>query len=281
MLPNAIQYSAGCLDYFFRGDIRVTTWRRPGESILHLAVANWSGGPLVGGKFELFWDDAAGTRTKITEWANTTLPSWNLSGDPTNHVYSMTTFEKPPGLSAKSFLVVYKGTINANPTAAADPVDQGIAVTAVRFDPPTMIYRPSSIEFSGVQPGPRTSSYPLNVSFPLTEIVPEYIDPNEPPTLTSYLFRSPPFETTYTYDDADGVSQTAHWEGRVSVFTYLCWRAEAYNAFQNYTAWYHPTEEPVDIGGGRLRLRNYIGFRTEENSQPPSAGGGSAVLTFP
>ena len=43
MLPKAIAYSAGCLDYFFRGNMRVLVWRRPGEGIFRLTVANWTG----------------------------------------------------------------------------------------------------------------------------------------------------------------------------------------------------------------------------------------------
>ena len=213
MIPKAIAYSAGCLDYFFRGKLDVKVWRRPGQHVLRIAVANsfFTGGPLVGGKFELYWDDAAGNRTKITEWANTTLPA----SDPFNRSledYSMWSFNKPPGLTAKSFLVVYKGTINASPTAAADPVDQNIAIAVGRFNPPIGDYEPASVEFSGVLLGPDTTSYPINAVFPLEEWG-VLVDIDQfPVILTAYnhRFRSPEFEVSYTYEDNDGETQTRH-----------------------------------------------------------------------
>ena len=282
MLPKAIAYSAGCLDYFFRGKLGVLVWRKPGEHVFKLAVSNTSGGPLVGGKFELYWDDAAGNRTKIKEWPNALLPSWN-TGDPATHVYSIAAFDKPPGLAARSFLVVYQGTINATATAPADPVDQGMAVAAVRFAPPLHCYEPASIAFSGVAPGPRTTSFPLNASFALTEVVPEQIDPSEPPTgLPWYSFKSGEFAVTYEYEDQDGVTQTGNSTGRAYVYPNPNelqheWRAYVPAAFGNYLfpSW---TPPPVELPGNRLQLENLQ--PPGDGADAPSASGGHAVITF-
>ena len=122
-----------------------------------------------------------------------------------------------------------------------------------------------------MQPGSDTTSYPINVSFPLTEWIPETIDPSEPPT----------FQVTYTVEDLDGNQQTGNADLDVSVYPCLGWKVYAFNGFQNYLRWYDYSEAPVGLGSGRTRIRNYLPVPTEGDPYNPNAGGGTAILTFP
>ena len=182
---------------------------------------------------------------------------------------------------ARSFLVVYRGTINANATAPADPVDQNIAIAAVRFNPPIHCYEPTAIAVSGVAPGPRTTSFPINASFALTEVAPQYVDANEPPIgyASWYSFRSGEFEMTYEYEDQDGVTHTGSSPRRIGVWSNPggYWRAYGQDGFSNfiYAGWAPP---PVELPGNRLRWEN---LRTPaDGANAPSASGGHAVIPF-
>ena len=216
MLPNAIQYSAGCLDYFFRGSIGIDVWRWTGEPDFRVAVSNSGTGPLVGGKFELFWDDAAGVRTKIMEWGNTRLPAANETATPAQR-HSTRTFTKPPGFQAKSFTVVYKGTINVTKNPPADDlVDQDIAIAAARCSFPMGECVPSTVAFSDVIPGADTA-YPLNGSYGLHEEgfgPPDTVNRNIPPgplrehffEVTENLNNSPSWQALGTFTLTNAVN---------------------------------------------------------------------------
>lgn len=67
LLPKAVQYTAGLLDYFFRGKLEVRiTWDKNSDDY-KLAITNKSGKALKGGEFTLYQDadDTDGNRSVV------------------------------------------------------------------------------------------------------------------------------------------------------------------------------------------------------------------------
>ena len=127
LIPKAVQFSAGLLDYFFRGRFE-TAWisaSAPEKSALR--IANKSGQDLRGGTFELFYDNASGTRAKIEPPDFTTTYTDTLADD--SEVEAE--FTTPIG-PITSYTLVYKGTLVKDGTSE-DPVDKDIAIAAKRI----------------------------------------------------------------------------------------------------------------------------------------------------
>ncbi len=125
MIPKAVSYSAGALDYFFRGKLEIRLrWNRDNSNYT-LDIKNLSSLPLNGGSFELYGESDSGVRNsiswRINPWAGGTLaPNATMSGFE---------FQVPSG-TISSYTIVYKGTIGEY---GNDPIDQGLAIAAKRF----------------------------------------------------------------------------------------------------------------------------------------------------
>ena len=125
MIPKAIEYSAGILDYFFRGKLEVVSvvWNSTQYTI---TVRNQSGQELVtGGKFTV-WKDDAGNRSPV---GSVVTLNQNVA-DGTTWQFN---FPGPQVTTTTKFIVVYQGTIGLTGGQASDPVDQNIAIAAKQF----------------------------------------------------------------------------------------------------------------------------------------------------
>ncbi len=137
LIPKAIEYSAGILDYFFRGRLDVCMTPGPVAGPHSLTIVNRSGQGFQGGSFKLFWDDANGVRTAIAP------PAFNpVYGTSLPNNGSITATFTPPAGNVSAYVLVYQGTIGANgstPPAPLDPVEydvaagKGLAIAAKRF----------------------------------------------------------------------------------------------------------------------------------------------------
>lgn len=133
LLPKAIEYSAGILDYFFRGrlDVCMTVG---GSGPNSLTIVNRSGQGFQGGSFRLFWDDANGVRAEIAAPAFTTTYGTSLADNG-----SITANFTAPSPNVSAYVLVYQGIIGANGTESIDPVEfdssqnKGLAIAAKRF----------------------------------------------------------------------------------------------------------------------------------------------------
>jgi hypothetical protein len=123
LIPKAIAYSAGLLDYFFRGklDVALSLSSTPGK--LKITIVNKSGRPLKNGTLRLFFDDAAGLRQEVPGF--TTTYGTSLPDNAT------TTGEFTPAGGAVAYMLVFKGSIAVS--ATTDPIDFDIAIAAERF----------------------------------------------------------------------------------------------------------------------------------------------------
>lgn len=120
LIPKAVEYSAGILDYFFRGRLNVCV---AGDDQLGWVVTaqNISGETFGGGKFVVLLEDSSGTRTNFLESA---LAGTLSDGDSVS-------FSIPASVpTGTKCLVVYQGTIGLNGYIPKDPVDTGIAIAA-------------------------------------------------------------------------------------------------------------------------------------------------------
>jgi hypothetical protein len=120
LIPKAVEYSAGLLDYFFRGRLEVSDGY----------VFNISGESLAfsGGAFYFYKENSAGIRTLVHTIPLTTVLN---SGDgiPITIPETSTSW-----VSADQVVVVYKGNIGVGGGGTPnDPVDTDIAIAVVRY----------------------------------------------------------------------------------------------------------------------------------------------------
>jgi hypothetical protein len=126
LIPKAIEYSAGILDYFFRGKLDVAVGPGSTAETVGLQITNKSGSKLLGGAFKLYWDNASSNRTELPDSEFTTTYSGSLDDGAT------TTAEFTNHTGAVQYILVYQGTIGASNSTPHDPVDANIAIAAAR-----------------------------------------------------------------------------------------------------------------------------------------------------
>jgi hypothetical protein len=126
LIPEAIKYCAGVIDYFFRGRIEVVevVWTGTQYSI---TIRNESGQELAtGGKFTVWKDDASGDRTQVGSQVA-------LSTALANGATRQFDFPGPEVTTPTKFIVVYQGTIGLTGSSPSDPIDKDIAMAAKDF----------------------------------------------------------------------------------------------------------------------------------------------------
>ena len=127
IIPKAVEYSAGILDYFFRGSLVTDTFWDDDKQAFDLLVINDSGQDLQGGGFHLYYDDASGARTEVPDADFSAYGNSLADGDLFDAFFT-------PQPGAVKYILVYKGTIGSTGTQALDPVDDGIAIAAASLN---------------------------------------------------------------------------------------------------------------------------------------------------
>jgi hypothetical protein len=122
LIPKAVEYSAGILDYFFRGSLEVSFTPNSGNSSYTLHIVNKSGQAMQGGAFHLYYDDSTGIRTELTGSDFNCAPFSSIPD-----VGAIDAIFTPQAL-AQGYTLVYKGSIGST-----DPVDTGFAVASKSF----------------------------------------------------------------------------------------------------------------------------------------------------
>lgn len=108
LLPRAVGYSAGLLDYFFRGKLEVEFVDGG------LRITNKSEENMHDGYFELYYDNAEGERQAIEIYSGAEVTALQPDGEQT------ITFD-PPG-DAKSHMLVYRGALGNETDAVVGKV---------------------------------------------------------------------------------------------------------------------------------------------------------------
>jgi hypothetical protein len=123
LLPKAVEYSTGILDYFFRGTMSFDISTNDDTNYV-ISVENTSPDDFGNGVFSLYYQNTNTTREFIGET--------NFVGTFTSGSTMTLTFTNT-GEDGK-FLLVYQGSIGLTNGQAADPVDNGMAIaTGVAF----------------------------------------------------------------------------------------------------------------------------------------------------
>lgn len=132
LLPKAVEYSTGILDYFFRGSMEISIIGYDAASMQYTnLVVNTSGQDFKDGSFSIFNDDTNKFRTMIlqTNWIGILSNGANLTLTFTNTLLSPT----------NKLLLVYQGTIGVSNGAALDSVDAHIGIAAKNFSQSDMV----------------------------------------------------------------------------------------------------------------------------------------------
>jgi len=137
-IPKAVKYSAGLLDYFFRGTIDVGLIGYDTNTMQYTnLIVNTSGQDFYGGAFYLLLE-TNGVRILIQ---SNSLSGTIASGASTNMI-----FPGPLPTNQSKLFLVYQGTIGVtNGNQALDPADANICIAANRVwieQTKTYIYHP-------------------------------------------------------------------------------------------------------------------------------------------
>lgn len=133
LLPCAIAYSAGLIDYFFRGDLSMCDSEQTGEFI----IKNLSPTEDMKGTFALYYDDEQDIRHGIVEWKSADQLPPEKNGVLERHGGEMhvPTFTPPP--DPKAYVLVFHGDMGEEKELTDDQgnVTSYGAVVAKVLDP--------------------------------------------------------------------------------------------------------------------------------------------------
>ena len=123
IIPRAVEYSTGILDYYFRGTICAGIVKTDDDvPQFTVSFVNTSSQDFYNGTFYIYQDSDTG-RTLVAQT--------NLVGTLASHDNVTATFA---GFAPTNPLTIfYQGTIGASNNAALDPVDAGIAIAINSF----------------------------------------------------------------------------------------------------------------------------------------------------
>lgn len=110
LVRRAVGYSAGLLDYFFRGEIDMA--KGPNTAAQYV-IQNKSGEPMTG-TFSLYYDDTSDTRRLVTSWSN---PSINPHSQSTPVTFTVPTSPQPK--EKGKYILVFNGTLGNEVGAVA------------------------------------------------------------------------------------------------------------------------------------------------------------------
>jgi hypothetical protein len=120
LVPRAVGYSAGLLDYFFRGRLDVDLIADPADpAVVRVSGTNDSPDPLIDGTLTLYVEDATGARAPAPPLDATDVAGVVPGGD----VLSAR-FQLPP--TGDRFVAVYQGTLGAEPRDATTARPGGV-----------------------------------------------------------------------------------------------------------------------------------------------------------
>jgi hypothetical protein len=159
-IPKAVKYSAGLIDYYFRGTISSGIIDADTNVPQFTAFfSNTSSQDFSNGTFYIFQDDSNSVRTLV---AQTNLVGILPSGGSMTAIFS--------GLAPTNRLTIfYQGTIGVSNGVPLDPVDAGIAIAANGPVTQTQTYTyDPSLDSIGLSSGATISSNLCSADFPFT-----------------------------------------------------------------------------------------------------------------
>jgi hypothetical protein len=227
-IPKAVKYSAGLLDYFFRGTMNVSIIGTNALQITNLIV-NTSSQPFSGGQFHLFYDDINGVRTEITNFIN------GYTGMLATNDSFMAVFTQITNITVTHYLYVYQGNVGTT-----DPVDANIAIAVQNFMTPKPFdcgnkkITSTAFDAWSAQPSLNGTQYVFITGDVTNDAVVVFGDPYAPNgwafILGRWLYIDGFFSERYPYvDSCTGASGPDNFIGEVPVYSEV--------GSDEYTAW--------------------------------------------
>jgi hypothetical protein len=114
LIPRAVGYSAGLLNYFFRGqfDVRQSDTKPDGK--IEITITNLSDDTLVAGEFELYYDNNNGERQKITDLSPNSVANLRKYNPTMPETMFKATFSAPTNFDPEKkgkYMLVYRGKL--------------------------------------------------------------------------------------------------------------------------------------------------------------------------
>jgi hypothetical protein len=137
-IPKAVKYSAGLIDYYFRGDISGQITDYDTNTMLYtVSIQNTSSTNFGGGTFYFYQRATNGMQT--FDWSTNLIQI--LSGNVLSAGGSITVKVPGPLPTNGQFVCIYQGNIGADASGSAlDPVDKNIAIAATTFNDRSIIF---------------------------------------------------------------------------------------------------------------------------------------------
>lgn len=114
LIPRAVGYSAGLLNYFFRGKLDVRQSDTKPDGKIEITITNLSDDTLVAGEFELYYDNNNGERQKINDFGPNSVANL-LKYDPQKpETMLKATFSAPINFDPEKkskYMLVYRGKL--------------------------------------------------------------------------------------------------------------------------------------------------------------------------
>jgi hypothetical protein len=122
LIPRAVGYSAGLLNYFFRGQVSLVP---TGDAMDQYVIIN-SSTEQLSGTFSLYYDDASGNRILVKKWDNMIISAATQTGQETiPGESSLVTFPTPTTPAPKEkniYFLVFQGQMGNEEGAVAGRV---------------------------------------------------------------------------------------------------------------------------------------------------------------
>ena len=136
-IPRTINYATGLLNYFFRGRLSVDSNGIDEDGNIEIKIKNTSINTdseqaLVGGTFELYWDNDANERTAVDGFS---VDGWSSSSvlDYDETVLARFPVFTPEDTNIVQYVLVYKGPINPSSDPDKSDEDDQLAIAVDMF----------------------------------------------------------------------------------------------------------------------------------------------------
>ncbi len=112
LIPRAVAYSTGLIDYFFRGKLSINVMDDSSQVMIAITNISGSGYPLRNGEFELYYDATDGTRKQLAITSGASVGAIGLADGATQ----VLTATHPSDLDTSkegAYVVVYRGFVGS------------------------------------------------------------------------------------------------------------------------------------------------------------------------
>ena len=125
LIPRAVGYSAGLLNYFFRGQLNMQATDKKPNGDIEISITSLSDDSLVVGDFEVYYDHKDGTRKKVDNLTPSHVENLSKYDDKKPETIFKATFSPPNATDFDStkkdwYMLVYNGQLGGTKNAGGE-----------------------------------------------------------------------------------------------------------------------------------------------------------------